>query len=67
MRYELKKRNIKDLKVVYSKEEPIKINVDNIKEETHKKVIPGSNAFVPTTMGLIIASEVIKDLINYKR
>ena len=36
-------------------------------EENTKKVIPGSNAFVPSVMGLIIASEVIKDLIEYKR
>ncbi len=65
MRYELKKRGIKDLKVVYSKEEPIKIDPSKINEETYKKIIPGSNAFVPSTMGLVIASEVIKDLIKY--
>ncbi|MGM9970262.1 MAG: ThiF family adenylyltransferase [Anaeroplasma sp.] len=67
MRYELKKRNIKSLKVVYSKEKPIEIDAsDLILEENTKKRIPGSNAFVPSTMGLIIASEVIKDLINYR-
>lgn len=55
MRYELKKRNIKKLKVVYSKETPIKNN----NERT-----PSSIAFVPSVAGLIIAGEVIKDLIK---
>lgn len=55
MRHELKKRKIKKLKVVYSKEPPIK-------QEGRR--IPASNAFVPSTAGLIIASEVIKDLIK---
>lgn len=55
MRKELKARNIPNLKVVYSKEEPIK----------HKEQqIPGSISFVPSVAGLIIAGEVIKDLIN---
>ena len=53
MRTRLKKEGIKKLKVVYSKEEPIK-NVDNI---------IGSVPFVPSVAGLIIAGEVIKDLI----
>lgn len=60
MRIELKKRHINKLKVVYSKELPIKPS-ESI-EESKKREIPGSNAFVPTTMGLIIASEVVKDL-----
>lgn len=55
MRYELKRRGIKKLKVVYSQEPPIKQG---------GKRIPGSNAFVPSVVGLIIAGEVIKDLIN---
>lgn len=62
MRRELKKRNIDNLKVVYSKEkamEPLEQIIDG------KKVVPGSNAFVPSVVGLIIASEVIKDLIGY--
>lgn len=54
MRRELKKRRIKHLKVVYSKELPIKTN-----ERT-----PGSSAFVPSSAGLLIASEVIKDLLK---
>ena len=59
MRKELKKRNISKLKVVYSKEEPIKTSIS----ENGKKV-PASISFVPSVAGLIIASEVIKDLIN---
>lgn len=55
MRQELKKRGIKKLKVVYSKEPPIKQD---------GRRIPASNAFVPSVVGLIIASEVIKDLIK---
>ena len=77
MRKELKARNIKKLKVVYSKEEPIKPNtndnkMDNIKNEeikenkeadSNRKVAPGSISFVPSVAGLIIAGEVVKDLI----
>ena len=63
IRQELKKRNIKGVKVVYSKEIPIKpLPSDEIIEG--KKQIPGSNAFVPSAAGLIIAGEVIRDLIN---
>jgi len=64
MRLELKKRHINKLKVVYSKELPIKPRESL--EESNKREIPGSNAFVPTTMGLIIASEVVKDLTNIR-
>ncbi|MDE6585396.1 MAG: tRNA threonylcarbamoyladenosine dehydratase [Clostridia bacterium] len=64
MRRELKKRGIKKLKVVYSKEEPIAPVGENT--ETGAKRIPGSTAFVPSVAGLIIAGEVIKDLINVK-
>lgn len=53
MRRELKKRGVKDLKVVYSKEEPVK--------KGHQ--IPGSIAFVPPAAGLILAGEVVKDLL----
>lgn len=59
MRKELKQRGIKKLKVLYSKEEPIKF-------ETKKgeRRVPGSVSFVPSVAGLIIAGEVIKDIIN---
>ncbi len=64
MRRELKKRGINSLKVVYSKEEPIKpiedLEIDN--QDSARREIPGSNAFVPSVVGLIIAGEVIKDL-----
>ncbi len=59
MRKELKDRNIKDVKVLYSKEEPKKV----VKLEEGKR-IPGSISFVPSSAGLLIASEIIKDLIS---
>ena len=66
IRTELRKRGINHLKVVYSKEQPIKDYIKNedveLKEKSQRPV-PGSNAFVPSTMGLIMASEIIKDLI----
>ena len=64
MRQELKKRKIKKLKVVYSKENPIKIQIQNEEKSTSGKPVPGSNAFVPSTVGLIIAGEVIRTLLN---
>ena len=65
MRQELKKRNIKKVKVVYSKEIPIKpLNSDE--SISLNKRIPGSNAFTPSTAGLIIAGEVIRELTNTK-
>lgn len=60
MRHELKKRRIKKLKVAYSIEKPLKIEL-RINEES-KKPIPSSSIFVPASMGLLIASEVIKDI-----
>ena len=56
MRKELKARNIKKLKVVYSKEEPIK------PEKLDGQIVPGSVSFVPSVAGLTIAGEVIRDL-----
>ena len=61
MRGELKKRGIKKLKVVYSKEKPV-VPVGDTGEESNGKPIPGSMSFVPPVAGLIIAGEVIKDL-----
>lgn len=60
MRKELKNRGIKKLKVVYSKENPKK--PENNEGSREKRVNVGSVAFVPSVAGLIIASEVIKDL-----
>ena len=58
MRKELKNRNIKNLKVVYSKEQPI------IGDDINEKRVPKSISFVPSVAGLIIAGEIIKDLIK---
>lgn len=59
MRKELKKRGVRHLKVVYSKEKPLTPSGDD-------KRIPGSTSFVPPVVGLIIAGEVIKDIISYR-
>ena len=66
MRRELKKRGVPSLKVVYSKEEAMTpIDEPGMeKESTQRRQLPGSNAFVPSVVGLIIAGEVIKDLIK---
>ena len=65
MRRELKKRGVRKLKVVYSKEEPIRplgrIEAD---PEAGRKDVPGSAVFTPAAAGLLIASEVVKDLIR---
>ncbi len=65
MRRELRTRGIKKLKVVYSREEPIKPirKIDN-NCDRKERATPGSVAFVPSVAGLIMAGEVIKDLIN---
>lgn len=63
MRRELKKRGIDHVKVVYSKEEPLP---SPLQDEESGKTIPGSIAFVPSVVGLILAGEVIKDLIKDK-
>ena len=66
MRKELSKRGIKHLKVVYSEEEPIPSRSEESTEELPegRRALPGSVAFVPSVAGLILASEVIKDLIR---
>lgn len=63
MRKELRRRNIDSLKVVYSKELPIKTEND-LENTENKKRTPGSISFVPSVAGMIIASEVIKDIIK---
>ncbi|MBR2614179.1 MAG: tRNA threonylcarbamoyladenosine dehydratase [Clostridia bacterium] len=63
MRRELKKEGIEDLKVVYSKEERVEIELkEDLLEKKGKAVAPPSMMFVPSTAGLLIASEVVKDL-----
>ena len=65
MRKELKKRGIRHLKVVYSQEEALTPDVDPEElARTGKRQIPGSVAFVPGAAGLILAGEVVKDLIK---
>lgn len=80
MRRELKNRGIKRLKVVYSKEKPlVPINdmrisckahcicpPGTVRKCTQRRQVPGSNAFVPSVVGLIIAGEVIKDLTHFE-
>ena len=81
MRRELKKRGIKHLKVVYSEEPPLTPIDDmpiscrahcicppgNARKCTQRRQVPGSNAFVPSVVGLIIAGEVVKDLSGFQR
>lgn len=67
IRYELKKRGIRHLTVVYSTEEPVKVNREEVthlldEEDLQKRTVPASNAFVPSAAGLIIASKVVNDL-----
>lgn len=66
MRRELKTRGVDSLKVLYSKEEPRKpvITYESDVPET-RRATPGSVSFVPSVAGLIIASEVIKDLVHF--
>ena len=64
MRRELKKRGVYNLKVVYSEEKPIKpMEFEAEQQPSSRRSTPGSVSFVPSVAGLIIASEVIKDLI----
>ena len=80
MRYELKRRGIKKLKVLYSEEIPTKPKTEDVvtcktgcvctggtKKCAAKRQIPGSISFVPPVAGMIIGGEVIKDIINYKK
>ncbi len=63
MRRELKKRNIRSLKVVYSAEPPIKPLIDLREEGSVRRSVPGSSPFVPAAAGLLIASAVCRDII----
>lgn len=64
MRHELKKRGVKKLKVVYSQEEPAVLKMQSDEDCGKRRSVPASNSFVPPVAGLIIAGEVIKDLIK---
>lgn len=63
MRKELKSRGVSHLKVCYTKEDPIVPLLST--EDKGGKLTPGSNAFCPSVMGLVMASEVVKDLIKF--
>lgn len=81
MRYELRKRKVKKLKVLYSEEIPIKpkleevitceevcvSSIDSSRKCTSKRQIPGSISFVPPVAGMILGGEVIKDLITIQK
>ncbi|MCD7717416.1 MAG: tRNA threonylcarbamoyladenosine dehydratase [Lachnospiraceae bacterium] len=69
MRRELKKRGIRKLKVVYSKEPAMEPegNTESGQSERQRRQVPGSNAFVPAVAGLIIAGEVVRDLAEESR
>lgn len=64
MRRELKKRNIRKLKVVYSKEEALSPKCESDEDSSMKRQTPASIAYVPSVVGLIIAGEVINDIIS---
>lgn len=68
MRKELRTRGIKKLKVLYSEEMPIKVNMDKTDEPMgSKRSLPGSISFVPPAAGLMIAGEVIRELAGTER
>ena len=64
MRRELRKREIDSVKVVYSKEEPLVPMTVDEDGNTVRSMVPGSVSFVPSVAGLIIAGEVVKDLLK---
>ncbi len=65
MRKELKARGITGLKVLYSKEKPIEVSNADVQEEMgNRRSLPGSVSFVPPVAGLLIAGEVIRDLVG---
>lgn len=68
MRQQLRKRGVKRLKTVFSKELPVTVPVNSASGGVshERRQIPGSNAFVPSVAGLIIAGEVVKDIAEGK-
>lgn len=66
IRSELRKRGIRKVKVLYSKEKPIAVSRSEETKGTSNRPVPGSIAFVPAAAGLIIAGEVVKDLLEEK-
>lgn len=67
LRKQLKERGIKGLKVVYSKEQPLAVSQPGENPDgTPRRAVPGSVSFVPSVAGLIIAGEVVKDIVGLK-
>lgn len=64
MRYELKKRKISKVTVVYSKEEPLQIKANSTNENLSKKIAPGSVSFVPPVAGMIAAGYIINQFLK---
>lgn len=64
MRVELRKRGIRKVKVLYSKEKPIKGNANGETKGTTERPVPGSISFVPSVAGLMIAGEVVRDILG---
>ncbi len=64
VRSELRKRGIRKVKVLFSKEKPVKSKLTRMGADGKKRPVPGSISFVPGTAGLMMAAEVVKDLLQ---
>lgn len=67
VRSELRKRGIRKVKVIYSKEKPIKVMESEERKGNTNRPVPGSISFVPSAAGLIIAGEVVRELLSEKK
>ena len=68
MRKKLREKGVKGLKVVYSKEQPLEVSQPGENPDgTPRRAVPGSVSFVPSVAGLIIAGEVVRDLLGIER
>jgi hypothetical protein len=68
MRKKLKEHGVRGLKVVYSKEQPLSVSQPGENPDgTPRRAVPGSVSFVPSVAGLIIAGEVVKDILGIKQ
>lgn len=64
MRTELRKRGIRKVKVLYSREKPVKVKAEQETKGSAGRPVPGSISFVPAAAGLMIAGEVVRDLLS---
>ena len=62
MRKELRARGIEHLKVLYSREKPVRVSGREAQEKAGRRMVPGSISFVPPAAGLLIAGEVIREI-----